>query len=444
MSTKIAFIGAGSVVFARNLIGDVLSFPELEDSAIRLMDVDPERLGQTEAIAERMVERTDAAATVEATTDRRQALEGADYVLNMIHVGGREPFENEIRIPEEYGVEQAVGDTLGPGGVFRFLRTAPTMLDIARDMEELCPDALLLNYTNPMAMLCWAVDEATEIDVIGLCHSVPHTVEAIASYTDTPKEGLEYWVAGINHVAWFLECTHGGEDLYPALREAKKDAETYDQDNVRFEILEHFGAFVTESSNHMSEYVPYFRTDEEVIREHVTDGDFEFYFTDWMETGGYLEHWIEYQEENAKRDYADEEIEIDRSEEYGSRVVHSMETDEPRRMNLNVRNEGLAITNLGSDACVEVPCLVDGHGVHPCAVGDLPPQLAAIDRSNVAVQRLAVRGLLERDLGAIRQAIKLDPLTAATLTLPEIDRMIDDLLAANAEYLPGELTADGR
>ncbi len=220
---KITFIGAGSMVFAKNLIGDILSFEALEDSTLALMDIDEQRLAQTTAVAEALVENGDVGATIESTTDRREALEGADYVLNMINVGGTEPFENEIRIPERYGVEQAIGDTLGPGGIFRGLRTIPTMLEIAADMEAVCPDALLLNYTNPMAIVCWVMFEATDIETVGLCHSVPHTVDAIAEYIDVPSDELEYWVAGINHMAWFLECTWQGEDVYPQLQEALKD-----------------------------------------------------------------------------------------------------------------------------------------------------------------------------------------------------------------------------
>jgi alpha-galactosidase len=439
---KIAFIGAGSVVFARNLIGDILSYPELERATLTLMDIDRDRLSRTTNVAERIVEYNDVEATVEATTDRREALKGADYVLNMIHVGGREPFENEIKIPQEYGVNQAVGDTLGPGGVFRFLRTAPVMLEMARDMEELCPDALLLNYTNPMAMLCWAVDEATEIDVVGLCHSVQHTVEAISEYVDVPRKELEYKVAGINHMAWFLEAEHDGESVYPALREAMNDPETYDRDNVRFEILRHFGYFVTESSNHMSEYVPYFRTDQETLDKFVVDEEFEEYFVDWMATGSYFKHWQEYQRGAAEMTGEDIDPEIERSQEYGSRIIHSMETGERRRMNINVRNDTSAISNMGTDACVEVPCLVDDRGVTPCAVGELPPQLASLVRSNIDVQRLAVQAALNHDEDALRCAIKLDPLTAGACSLEEIEAMIDDLLVANAAYLPEEFAVE--
>lgn len=429
----ITFIGAGSMVFARKLVGDVLSFPELEDSTIRLMDIDETRLARTTEAAEAMVENGDVDATIESTTDRRQALEGADYVLNMINVGGTEPFENEIRIPEKHGVEQAIGDTLGPGGVFRGLRTIPTLLGIARDMEELCPDALLLNYTNPMAILCWVLEEATEVETVGLCHSVPHTAEAIASYVGVPEEELEYWVAGVNHLAWFLECEHDGEDVYPALEAAMDDEETYRRDTVRFEMLEHFGGFITESSHHLSEYVPYFRTDEDTIEEMAGEG-----YAERMGTATYLEGWKARSKERdaPEHDVALSELEIERSEEYASRLIHSFETGEPRRLNLNVPNRTGAISNLPREACVEVPCLVDGTGVHPCSVGELPPRMAALDRTQIAVQERAVTGALENDREAIHQAIKLDPLTSAVLTLDEAHEMTEELIEANREYLP--------
>ncbi len=439
---NITFIGAGSVVFAQKLLGDILSFPALEDSEITLMDVDPDRLEQTTTVAQRTVEEADLSATIESTTDRRAALADADYVLNMIHVGGREPFENEIQIPESFGVNQAVGDTMGPGGVFRLLRTYPAMLEIARDMEVVCPDAVLLNYTNPMAMLCWAIDEATDVDIYGLCHSVQGTAAAIADYVDVPPAELEYVVAGINHMAWFLEATSDGESVYPELRAAVADPDTFDRDNVRFELLDHFGSFVTESSHHMSEYVPYFRTSEDLIDEYVVDRDLEGTRNHWMPTGRYFEHWCEYQAENEARDFTEERFEIERSHEYGAHIIHSIETGTPRRMNINVRNDTTAIANLGDDACVEVPCLVDGTGVRPCSVGELPPQLAALCRSNIAVQRLAVEGAIQQELELVRQAIKLDPLTAAACSLDEIDEMIDTLIEANAPYLPESIVAE--
>ncbi|MCU4975062.1 alpha-glucosidase/alpha-galactosidase [Halobacteria archaeon AArc-m2/3/4] len=430
---RIVFIGAGSMVFAKNLVGDILSFPELEDSEIVLMDIDSHRLEQTTQVAEAMVKNSNVEATIESTTDRREALNGADYVLNMINVGETKLFENEIRIPESYGVKQAIGDTLGPGGIFRGLRTIPTMLELATDMENLCPDALLLNYTNPMAILCWTMYEATDIDTVGLCHSVPHTASAIADYVDVPEDELDYWVAGINHMAWFLTCEYDGEDLYPRLKEAMEDGEIYDRDTVRFEILRHFDAFVTESSHHMSEYVPYFRTDQTQIDELAGTG-----YADRMPTATYLEGWKERSDkrDNALADIDPESVTIERSEEYASRLIHSLETDTPRRLNLNVSNETGAIANLPNEACVEVPCLVDGTGVHPCSVGSLPSQLVALNRTNVNVQQLTVEGALEKDRDAIHQAVKLDPLTAAELSLTEIHEMTEELLEANAESLP--------
>ncbi|WP_224450318.1 alpha-glucosidase/alpha-galactosidase [Haloprofundus salilacus] len=430
---RITFIGAGSMVFARKLIGDILSFEELSDSTITLMDIDEHRLEQTTRIAEAMVENSGVDAAIESTTDRRAALDGAEYVLNMINVGGTEPFENEIRIPEKYGVEQAIGDTLGPGGIFRALRTIPTMLDIAADMEELCPDALLMNYTNPMAILCWALFEATEVETVGLCHSVPHTAEAIADYVGVPKEELDYWVAGINHMAWFLECKHDGEDLYPQLEEAMDDPETYQRDTVRFEMMRHFGAFPTESSHHLSEYVPYFRTDAETIERMEGTG-----YAERMATATYLEGWKRRSEERdgALADIDPEEATVERSEEYASRIIHSLETDTPRRFSLNVSNETNAIGNLPAEACVEVPCFVDGTGIHPCTVGDLPPELVGLVRTNVSVQQLAVQGALDGDREVVHRAVKLDPLTAAALNLDEIHEMTEELIAANEAYLP--------
>lgn len=430
---KVTFIGAGSMVFATKLVGDILSFDELNDSTIALMDIDEQRLQQTTEIAEAMVANEDLDATVESTTDRIEALDGADYVLNMINVGSTEPFENEIRIPEKYGVEQAIGDTLGPGGIFRGLRTIPTMLDIANDMEELCPDALLLNYTNPMAILCQTMFEATDIETVGLCHSVPHTAEVIADYVGVPTEELNYWVAGINHVAWVLEAKYDGESVYPDLYEVYDDPVTYERDTVRFEMMKHFGYFPTESSHHMSEYVPYFRTDEETIEE-MSGTD----FAERMPTATYLEGW---KERSAERDDPTHDVDLDevgveRSEEYASRLIHSIETDTERRLNLNVSNASGAIENLPNDACVEVPVVVDGIGLHPCSVGELPPSIRTFPQQHVTVHRLAVDGALTNDRKKIHQAVKQDPLTAAALSLDQIESMTEELIAANESYLP--------
>ncbi|WP_136689489.1 alpha-galactosidase [Halorhabdus amylolytica] len=436
----ITFIGAGSMVFATNLVGDLLSYDALSDSEIRLMDVDEHRLEQTYQVATAMVENEGLEASVEATTDRHAALEGADYVLNMINVGGTDPFENEIRIPEKYGIKQAIGDTTGPGGVFRGLRTIPTVLDIATDMEALCPDALLMNYTNPMSIVCKAVYEATDIDVVGLCHSVPHTVEAIAEYVGVPEEELDYWVAGINHMAFFLELTRDGESLYPALCEASLEEETYREDTVRFEMMRHFGLFPTESSHHMSEYVPYFRTDEATIEKMTGTG-----YAERMPTATYLNGW---KERSEQRDEPELDIDlstvgVERSDEYAARLIHSLETDTERRFNLNVPNHDDMITNLPNDACVEVPVFADGAGLHPCAIGELPTQLAPLVQQHTAVYELAVDAALEGDREKVHRAIKLDPLSSAACTLSELHEMTEELIQANSAYLPTLEFSDG-
>jgi alpha-galactosidase len=432
----VVFIGAGSMVFARTLVGDVLSFPALADGEIRLVDIDEDRLARTARVARAMVDNEDLDARIVATTDRREALSGADYVVNLINVGGREPFANEIEIPLRYGVEQAIGDTTGPGGIFRALRTIPTLLDIAADVEALCPDALFLNYTNPMTILCWALSEACDVETVGLCHSVQHTVEAVADYLDLdlgdPVAELDHWVAGVNHLAWLLELEHDGEDLLPRLREAATDERIYRQDTVRFEMLEHFGAFPTESSHHLSEYVPYFRTDPETIDAMAGER-----YAGRMATGEYLRGWTERtrERETAVPDDLDT-VDVERSDEYASRVIHSLETGTRRRLNLTVPNRTNAISNLPTRACVEVPCLVDGSGVNPCSIGDLPVELAAFDRRHLTVAELTVRAALDHDREALHRAVKLDPLTAAACTLGEIHEMTEELLAANEAYLP--------
>lgn len=431
--TKITFIGAGSMVFSTNLIGDILSFDELAESTISLMDIDEYRLEQTTKVAEAIVDNEDLDATIESTTDRAEALDGASYILNMINVGGTEPFENEIEIPRSYGVPQAIGDTIGPGGIFRGLRTVEPLLDIAADIEAHCPDALFMNYTNPMSILCGMLFEATDIETVGLCHSVPHTAEAIASYIDVPEGELRYWVAGVNHVAWFLEATHDGESVYPALREAMTDPEVYERDTVRFEMMKHFGYFPTESSHHMSEYVPYFRTEQETI-DAMKGTD----YAERMATGTYLDGWTA---RSAERDDPDIDVDLgsvgaERSEEYAARLIHSIETDTPRRLNLNVSNDHKSITSLPTEACVEVPTLVDGTGLRPCSVGTLPPQVEGFCQQHVTVHRLVIDSVLKNDREMIKQAVKHDPLTAACLSLDEIDSMTEELLAANEAYLP--------
>jgi alpha-galactosidase len=424
---KVAMIGAGSTVFAKNLIGDILSFEELQDSTIALMDIDAERLSLTERVARRVAADNELPARIEATLDRREALEGADYVIIMIEVGGVPANNLDNDIPLKYGVKQCIGDTLGPGGVFRFLRTWPQLFSICRDVETLCPDAFLLNYSNPMAMNCWALSLATSLRFIGLCHGVVGTAHQIARIIGAPYEELQYWAAGINHMTWFLELRWRGEDAYPLLRQAIEDPEVFAKDRVRFEVMRSTGYFVTESSGHTSEYLPYFRKRDELIEEFG------------VPTGAYRGYWpkdvARGQDAMQSLLASDEKATIRRSGEYASRILHSLETGTPRRITANVPNTGL-IGNLPDGCCVEVPALVDGAGAHPCSVGDLPPVCAALCRSNVNVQELAVKAALEASREHAMQALMVDPLTAAVCSLAEIRALTNEMFEAEREWLP--------
>ena len=432
---KIVLIGAGSHVFSQNLITDILSYPELRDSTIALMDIAQEPLELITAFANKIVKQQGFSTKIESTKNRREALQGADYVINTIQVGGLKAMFTDKEIIDKAVVDEAVADTIGPGGVFYGARNVPAILDICQDMEELCPDAWLLNYSNPMAIITWAINDYTRVKTIGLCHSVPHTAIQLAKYLEVPKEEVSYWVAGINHMAWFLELKWQGKDAYPLLREKFKDYAVYSAadahwagpDVVRTEIFKAFGYFVTESSVHMSTYVPYFRKRPELIDKFKLN---TLTFTQWTESRKKQDA------EFKSKLNSDEKIPLNPSVEYGSIIIHSMETDKPSRINANVKNKGL-ITNLPEGCCVEVPCLVDKEGLHPCHVGDLPPQLAALNRTNINVQELAVRGIVEKDKTKIFQSILLDPLTGAMLTIDETHQMVDELFKAGKEYMKG-------
>jgi len=404
---KVTLIGAGSTVFARTLIGDVLSFPELRDGlTISLMDIDANRL--------RATERMTAAAgiPVEATLDRRAALDGADYVLTMFQVGGYRPATViDFELPKRFGLRQTIGDTLGIGGIMRGLRTIPVLLDVCRDMEEVCPDALLLQYVNPMAMLCWALARATPIRAVGLCHSVQGTARDLA--VDLGVDELEYLCAGINHMAFYLELRHRGRDVYPELR-AKTDIPEWNR--VRYEVLRHFGYFCTESSEHLAEYVSWF------IKSARPELLGEFNIP--------LDEYLRRCEEQLAQP-APETVSAERSDEYGAHIIHALETGAPFTFNGNVMNEGL-IDNLPY-CCVEVPCVADSSGIAPRAVGALPPQLAALMRTNVNVQELTVEAALGGDRGHAYHAAMLDPHTAAELSLQEIHDLVDQLLEAHSQ-----------
>jgi alpha-galactosidase len=438
---NITLIGAGSYVFTRNLCNDILLTPALQDSAITLMDIDPVRLAWAKDLVQTLIEQRKLKTTVKATTDRREAIQNADYVITTFQQGGLPAYELDIEIPHKYGVEQCVGDTLGPGGVFRSLRTIPVLLDMCDEMDELAPEALLLNYVNPMAANCWAVSAGSGRPFIGLCHSVQGTSEMLARWAGAPYEEVNFVCAGINHQSFFLEFRHGKEDLYPRLWQAIQDPQIYGSEPVRIEMMKYFGYFVTESSGHASEYVPYFRKSVRLIEEDLVprfkntqDGWFDF-----GRTGGYLRNCqraaqsmhTEFQEvmEGARS------LKNERSHEYGSAIIEAMETNHPAKINGNVPNDGL-ITNLPDGCTVEVPCLVDASGIQPTVIGDLPPQLAALNRTNINVQELIVEAALSGETDAVYHAVMLDPLTAAVCTLPQIHEMVAEMLAAEAQWLP--------
>jgi alpha-galactosidase len=424
-------MGAGSAVFSRQLMMDILLIPDLDGGSFALVDIDPLRLEMAHQLAEKVVALTGKSWTVEASTDRRKVMGGSDYIINFIEVNGLQTVHLDHEIPMKYGIKQCIGDTIGPGGIFKALRTGPDWLDILYDAEELCPDALVLNYTNPMSILTLAALRATEIQVVGLCHSVQGTSEQLARYAEVPHEEMQWRCAGINHNAWFTELTHDGEDLYPLLKERARESAFFDQDPVRFEVMLQLGYFVTESSAHFSEYLPYFRKRDDLIEKFDRDG-----FRG--QTGFYAQSWPLWRSGLDK--YAEQmirgeaEIELRRSYEFASYIIEAKETGVPARIHGNVLNTGL-IDNLPQDGCVEVACLIDENGFSPCHFGGLPTQLAALNQGHMAVHELVVTSLLEGDREAAVHALMLDPLTAAVCSLEEIRSLFDELYAAEREFI---------
>ena len=453
-SPKITIIGAGGFVFPFRLIGDLLSFPALQSSQLCLMDVNPDKLAPVADAARKLAAHHGFDTDVVETTDRREALTGADFVIITFQVGGVESYRHDVEIPRRYGVDQTVGDTVGPGGVFRFLRSVPAYTAIAEDALEVCPDAVFINYANPMAMAT-AFLNAKGLKTVGLCHSVQGTTRMLARTLDVPYDEVNFLSAGINHQAWILKFRHGTEDLYPRLREtmnerhqigraasdllgddgdhseAAQAASTYEGGNeqVRTAIMNAFGYFETESSHHASEYLPYFRKNPEMVKEYVP------------------ERWDYYEICVAHDDQGDIDTQLQKlkdhlatSVEYGASIVNSVVTGVPSVVYGNVPNATGAISNLPADACIEVPCLVDENGVQPTAVGALPSQLAALNRTNIGVQTLAVQAALTGNRENVYHAVALDPLTAALCTLEQIHAMTDELLVAHADRLPAALT----
>jgi alpha-galactosidase len=439
---KIAFVGAGSTVFTRNLIGDLLRFPAVaDDVTLALMDIDPERLQTSEVVARRLAEAHGVDATVEATLERRAALDGADYVVTSFQVGGYRPSTVvDFEVPKRFGLRQTIADTLGVGGIMRGLRTIPVLLDVCRDMEDVCPDALLLQYVNPMAMLCWAAARETSIRTVGLCHSVQHTAGELARDLGLPAAGIDYHVAGINHVAFFLRLEHRGEDLYPALARVIEDGRVPDDNRVRYEVMRQLGYFVTESSEHFAEYVPWFikaARPDLIERFNIPLDEYprrcEAQIAEWdalradLERGG--------------------AISVERSDEYGADIINACETGEPFAFNGNVPNtfgDRRLIDNLPADCCVEVPCVAGSGGIEPEAVGALPRHLAALMQTNINVQGLTVAAALSGEREHAYHAAMLDPHTAAELPLDEIRSLVDALFEAHGDWIPSRRFSGSR
>ncbi|GAA3456995.1 alpha-glucosidase/alpha-galactosidase [Dactylosporangium matsuzakiense] len=428
--TVIAFLGAGSVVFTRELLADLLSFDELRGVTLALHDIDVERLETAEAIARRTAEQLGAKPVITTNLDRRAALSGASYVINSIQVGMHAATVSDFEVPARYGLRQTIGDTLGVGGIFRALRTFPVLAGIAADMREQCPDAWLLNYTNPMAMnVSYLAAIAPDLNVAGLCHSVFWTVHDLCELLGVPLDEVDYRAAGVNHQAWLLHWEHRGESLYPRL-DARLAADPQLQRRVRMDMYRRLGYFPTETSEHSSEYVPwYLHHDSEVERLRIPVGDYLRISS---------ENLAEYAAVRTAV-LAGEPLDLHReATEYAPQVIHSMETGTLREIHANVANRGL-ITNLPEGYGVEVPCLVDRLGVHPQRVGALPPQCAAVNRSFVSVGELTVQAALTGDPRLVRQAAMVDPNTAATLTVDQIWSLCNDLTAAHGSLLPEPL-----
>jgi len=433
---KIAFIGAGSFGFTRKLVRDVLTFPLMEDSTLTLMDINPETLEFSRQACEKIVELGDYPAKVEATMDREEALRDADYVVVTILAGDLEVWRKDIEIPKKYGVNINIGDTRGPSGIFRGMRTIPVMLDIARDMERLCPDATMLNYTNPMVLLIRALQRETDIKVTGLCHSVQGTAEMLAEWIGAPMDEITYTCAGINHMAWYLDYQWNGEDAYPLIHDAITGREeVYNEEIVRNEMYLALDYYVTESSGHNSEYNWWFRKRPELIEQYCTHG------TGWNPgVYGYIisereQRIANWREETQKWLAEDTPIELERGHEYAAYILNALEGGEPFQYNGNTANKGY-ITNLPQDACVEVPVWASRKGLEPVSVGALPAQCAVLTSLTSQTEEMAVEGTLSGDPRLIYQAIAHDPLTASVLSLREIKDMVNEMFAANKEYLP--------
>ena len=430
---KIAFIGAGSTVFTKNLLGDILRLPELARSDIWLHDIDAGRLQESLGVAQYVAQSLRVSPSIQATLDRRAALDGANYVVSMFQIAGYKPGTVvDFEVPKKVGLRQTIADTLGIGGIMRALRTIPVFLELSREMETLCPDVVHLQYVNPMAMNCWAISRATPITTIGLCHSVPHTAQELADDIGIPVSQINYLVAGINHMAFYLKFERDGEDLYPRIRQVIAEGRVPAHNRVRYDIFQRLGYFVTESSEHFSEYVPWYikRDRPDLIErfnipldEYIRRCEAQIIFWEFM------------RDELAAGNFNNPLFAVAPSVEYGSLIIHSLETGQPRVAYGNVPNTGL-IDNLPAGCCVEVPCLVDKNVIQPTRTGALPPQLAALIQTNVNVQALTVEAALTGRREHIYHAAMLDPHVSAELDLDQIWQLVDDLISAHGNWLP--------
>ncbi len=424
---KITFIGGGSAKFVSELVKDIFSYPKLRDSRICLMDIDRERLDRAERIVKRLIGDLGIPATVETTTNQRAAVSGADFVVCTVMVGGFKHYESDARIPMKYGVLPTVGDTIGPGGVMRLVRTAPVLFELARNLRETAPSAWVLNYANPMAMNTWTLLGSGHQRTVGLCHSIQGSYREIARWLNLPAEEIQYTAAGINHVNFYLTLEHKGRDLYPdLLAAADRVCAESPREKVRFELLRYFGHWVAEGPEHQSEYSPYFRKSQATADRYSSETMWGFNFDSKL--NGWLTNQVEEQISGKKK------ICYERGHEYGSGIIDSLHNGTAGMFYGNLRNDDL-VENLPKGAVVEVPCYVDGNGVFPCRMGRIPTKLAALMTPHIHVHEMAVEGVRRRSRALIREAIQADPLTAAICTLPQIEEMVDDLFAENAAYM---------
>ena len=426
---KITFIGAGSTIFAKNVLGDCMVTPALRESEIALFDIDPVRLQDSYNMLSNINKNSGNYSKIRKYDNRKEALTGSDYVVNAIQVGGYDPCTiTDFEIPKKYGLRQTIGDTLGIGGIFRGLRTIPVVLDILKDMEEVCPDALFLNYTNPMSIIMSAVFQASPIKAIGLCHSVQDCIPKLFKDLEMDPDGVKWHISGVNHQAWLLDVSKDNVDLYPEIKKRALAKEGPHGDMVRYEMMKRFGYYITESSEHGAEYVPYFiksKYPDQIERWNIPLDEYP------RRCIKQIAEWEEMRDTLVN----DKNIEHARSHEYASYILEAMETDVPYRIHGNVLNTGL-ITNLPKDAVVEVPCLVDRTGINPCYVGDLPQQLAALNRTNINVHLLTAEAALTKNRELIYMAAMLDPHTGSELSMDEIRSMCDELIEAHEDWLP--------